>query len=194
MQIILISGKQGSGKTTLVKAFEIFARNSNENIQFVGMKFADPLYKMQNRVLDVLDEYGFETPNKDGVLLQLLGTEWGRKVYGDDIWAKICRRRVDFEIAHFILRQEKLLIVIDDCRFPNELEIFPDAFKIRLHADRDVRKERCDAWRENENHLSETALDDVGPDSYDALYETGPDGLTPQEIVNLVWVTLESPR
>ena len=45
-------------------------------------------------------------------LMQLLGTEWGRELLGRDVWVDQWRRSVS----------DKLLVVADDMRFPNEFE------------------------------------------------------------------------
>jgi hypothetical protein len=52
-----------------------------------------------------------------------------------------------------------VLVIIDDCRFPNEFEAFPEALRVRLNADEKVRKLRTEAWRENTLHPSEVSLD-----------------------------------
>lgn len=151
--VILISGKMGSGKTTTAEAL---ARVFNANgIQFPAMaKFADSLYAMHNFLLNFMErETGVPRAKKDGKLLQMLGTEWGRGTFGDDVWVNILKRRVEESIHQ--------VFIVDDCRFPNELAMTGNfkTFKVRLEASRDVRRARCDSWRDNENHPSETALD-----------------------------------
>jgi len=155
--IILISGQQGSGKTSTMKALSRAIQDSGAfAVQEVA--FADPLYAMHWQCLQILKYNGIETPEKDGPLLQLLGTEWGRKQYGDDIWVNIARNRIQ-------MAQDKTLTIISDCRFPNEADAFPGALKYRLECPEEVRKERIlstpgQNWRENTNHPSEVALND----------------------------------
>lgn len=157
--VVLLSGKQGSGKSTLALG-----------IGGLQMKFADPLYKMHWAIRDILEEYGQDDlQGIDGPLLQLLGTEWGRKTRSENIWVDCLVTRVEESSAS--------LIVIDDCRFPNELRAFDGAtdikvIKIRLHAGRDIRKERAEKWRDNELHLSETALDNLDAE-FDLHVDTG---------------------
>ena len=151
--IVLISGKQGSGKTTAAQ----YVRNYFDELDFktYRMRFAEPLYRMHDKIYEVMQEYGFEKPTiKDGPLLQLLGTEWGRNTIDKDIWAKACFNKVSKVVG------ENIIVTIEDCRFENELDIFPNALKIRLVASPNVRRKRCLAWRENETHPSEMGLDE----------------------------------
>lgn len=163
MKIVAISGKQGSGKTTLSSGLYDWYKDKREVLRF---KFADPLYGMQAALKDVLHYYGetFKTP--DGKLLQLLGTEWGRETLGEDVWARILERRIKglYEADH-----DKKLVIVDDCRFVNELKLFEDlkywqtgirVVTVRLEAPEHVRKVRAEKWRDNTNHRSEVALDE----------------------------------
>lgn len=154
MKIVMISGKQGAGKTTISNALR--EKLSNKNEPCVQLKFADVLYEMHDEVLKVLYRYWDQRAiKKDGDLLQLLGTEWGRKTIDENIWVKILQRRVHVHQS----QPPWPNIIIDDCRFPNEFDAFPDALRIRLRAEEGARKKRCEMWRENTNHPSEIALD-----------------------------------
>lgn len=147
--IILLSGKQGAGKTTLAE--QLIREWEGPSIR---LKYADPLYALHDIVREVASKYGLSPVcPKDGTLLQLLGTEWGRKIYGEDVWVRCLQNTVSR------YDQGTNLIIIDDCRFPNEFEAFPNALRVRLSAPREVRKERCTMWRDNDTHASETALD-----------------------------------
>ncbi len=167
--IILLSGKQGSGKTTIAKKL-VQVLNSTSNHRAMTKKFADPIYEMHDECLKVLAKYGIKRPNlvKDGPLLQLLGTEWGRNTIDRDIWAKCTRKWCD----QVLTTDKKVIPIIEDCRFPNELEIFHNAFKVRLVAKEDIRKERCEAWRPNVRHRSETAMDDVPNEAFNLVIHT----------------------
>lgn len=154
MQIVLISGKQGAGKTSLQEAllaqWKRFAGKGG-----VKLNFADTLYEMHDAVLNILHRH-LPKRNivKDGPLLQLLGTEWGRKTIHQEIWVAILRER----IKDFASLQD-LLFVVGDCRFENEFDGFPEALKVRLTCPEEVRKARCSMWRENTQHPSEVGLD-----------------------------------
>lgn len=153
--IVLISGKMGSGKTTLGEG--VVSRLTDLKLRAIHYTFAGPLYEMHRGCLQVLDRYGIQTPRKDGALLQLLGTEWGRKQYGENIWVEICKKRIE--------KDRPDVAVISDARFPNEVSSFlPGAITVRLDCPERVRRERILAtpgqnWRENTAHPSETALD-----------------------------------
>jgi len=155
--VVGISGKQGSGKTTLAKGLLSQVRCGHH------VKFADPLYDMHEAIRGVLSKYGKELAAKDGKLLQLLGTEWGRNTQGENIWVDLTFNRIQ-QIA---AKGEPALIVVDDCRFPNELSMFRDVafcedvgvLTVRLECDESKRKVRAEGWRDTTNHPSETALD-----------------------------------
>ena len=48
-------------------------------------------------------------------IMQTLGTEWGRKLIGDDIWLEVMLNR--------IRTTRSKTIIIDDCRFENEADL-----------------------------------------------------------------------
>ena len=162
IDILILSGKQGSGKTSTARAVI-------EQVKLLGYedvkvwKFAEPLYDLHDIVLDRMEELsGLPRVTKDGVLLQLLGTDWGRMVFGEDVWVNIMRRaleKLEDELYSAGQQNKKFLVMIDDCRFPNEFNAFPQALRVRLNADEGVRKSRADSWRENTLHPSEVGLD-----------------------------------
>ena len=170
--IILIAGKQGSGKSSLSEALD----NHLVTKDFVTfrMKFADPLYKMHDAVRTILRSYNIDQlPGIDGPLLQLLGTEWGRKTRGEDIWVKAAKAKVLDWSAKVNITGKKSVFIFDDCRFPNELFAWEDSFKIRLSAPEEVRRERAEKWRENTKHPSEIALDQVPAPAFNLSINTG---------------------
>lgn len=167
-KIFILSGKQGSGKTTYAKYLQAFLGIDNTKI----LKFAAPLYAIHDRVLPLLKEYGVrpESMEKDGELLQVLGTSYGRNKLGENVWVDIVARQtfhwINMRISHFV--------IIDDARFENEVDTFrEDAYLIRLVAPEDVRRERCTYWREDTSHPSETGLDAYeSAKRFDAVLET----------------------
>lgn len=159
--IVAISGKQGSGKTTMATALVKLYSGTH-------MKFAGPLYEMHEAIRAVLAKYGIEMPKKVGELLQYLGTEFGRKLFGDDVWVRCIHNAILNATEQLDRWNDKAFIVVDDARFENELDMFLrlrdtcDDFTIltiRLDADEKTRKLRAEGWRDNVNHASETGLD-----------------------------------
>lgn len=190
-KVILISGKQGSGKSKTAKALnDILWDLGGGGVVAKQFRFAGPLYEMHDEVLKVLKRYGVERPElvKDGPLLQLLGTEWGRKTVDQELWVKCCQNGIsDWFDKHPVLNK---FAIVDDCRFPNEFHSQPDedALRIRLECDRELRKARCSQWRENENHESEIALDGYAADGkFDMYLDTGIAGSSPDISARIVF-------
>jgi hypothetical protein len=155
VRLVLLSGKQGSGKTTLQKAL-VEAWLAKHGTIAPVLNFADVLYEMHDEVLRVLHKWWPKRDIvKDGPLLQMLGTDWGRKTVDENIWVKILQVRAGM-VYH---AQPNALVIVGDCRFENEFDAFPEALRIRLECPEPVRKERCAMWRENTAHPSEVSLD-----------------------------------
>lgn len=154
-RVLIISGRQGSGKTTTSDLIKQLLINADKAP--FSFKFADPLYRMHDACLPILKMYKVrgEEMGKDGELLQVLGTEYGRNRISQDVWVNSCRARVD----EWLERHPNNVALIDDCRFENEFDAFKDAYKVRLSCAEGVRKDRCSYWREDVGHPSETGLD-----------------------------------
>lgn len=164
---ILISGRQGSGKTTLANLIcnSVNFVMNEANIKAFQHTFAGTIYQLHNMILQAVASYGLPTPKKDGNLLQLLGTEWGRKTYGDNVWVNIVKHQME-DRSRFAAAANGIVFVVSDTRFPNELEAFPGAVTVRLECPEEIRKARIlatpgQSWRENTNHPSETGLDHI---------------------------------
>jgi hypothetical protein len=182
-EIILLSGKQGSGKTTLMEGLSDKAQSAGWKVE--KLIFADTIYRIHDFALALLEERGIKRDiKKDGRLLQLLGTEWGRNTIENDIWVKALQGQIQ-NIINLENSSDRLFIV-SDCRFRNEFDGVPGAFKVRLECDRDIRKERCSQWREDENHISETDLDKYSEEGkFDCYVNT--ESLTKCGSASIVW-------
>ncbi|MFG1370674.1 deoxynucleotide monophosphate kinase [Xanthobacter oligotrophicus] len=116
MQTMLIgfAGRAGAGKTTA-------ARHLIERHGFERVRFAGPLKEMMRALGCTEDEIdgtrkevpcdllGGRTPRQ---AMQWLGTEWGREMIAPDLWTR----------AWAYAAAGKPKVVVDDVRFPNEVE------------------------------------------------------------------------
>jgi hypothetical protein len=179
--IVMLSGKQGSGKTTLSQ--ELIRIGPKIGYHFSGtIKFADPLYDLHDTILNKMENYtGKPRVKKNGPVLQWLGTEFGRNNYGENVWCDILRHRIETNQFGIWEKGKKYnpkelpdnlnrLIVIDDCRFRNEFDAFPEALRVRLVCDESKRQIRTDSWRDNTSHPSEVDLDGYEADGKFDLY------------------------
>ena len=121
-KIIGITGYIGSGKTLLADAL-----CSKHN--FTKVKMAYPIKKMLSSV--GLSYSHLEGMNKEietellcnktpRFAMQTLGTEWGRKIMGDNIWVNLWSTKVSE------LTSMNQGVVADDVRFLNEAKIIRD--------------------------------------------------------------------
>lgn len=176
--VILISGKMGSGKSSLANNLQIEFLKRGFTPRM--LKFADPLYDFHGEIRLLLKGYdpqntlNYDYNKKDGNLLQLLGTEWGRDTVDKNMWVKLLISRIKQMPANHIK-------IIDDCRFKNELSIPKNSFEkvvsIRLECDVEIRRKRCEMWREKDNHPSETDLDEwARKPHFNYIFNTGLEG------------------
>lgn len=119
MSVIGLIGAKSSGKSEV-------ARCLVESHGFERLRFADGLKNM-------LKALGLTDAQVDGDLkeepsellcghsprwaMQSLGTEWGRKLIGDNIWVAFTQR----QIMDRLCANPQANIVVDDVRFPNEV-------------------------------------------------------------------------
>lgn len=157
-RVVLLSGKQGAGKTTLANALERLA--VEHGYVPYRTRYARALYEIHNAARDVARKNKIPWPDKYGKFLQKMGTELGRDYFGSDVWVNALRADVESALASAALPR---LVIIDDMRFQNEFTaldgVDADVIKIRLECHRDTRRLRADSWRDDEHHPSETDLD-----------------------------------
>jgi hypothetical protein len=146
--IIGLSGYAQSGKDSTAELLCL-------NYGYTRLAFADPMRQALmiinpkldsiTHVSDFVEDYGWDIAKKNPEvrrLLQLLGTDFGRKMLGDDVWIKIALSGIKPEDK----------VVISDVRFPNEADA--------------IRKLGGIVWRINRRnhsavngHVSEHAMD-----------------------------------
>lgn len=152
--IILLSGKMGSGKTSVAKYFV-------DKYKFEYEKFAKPIY-------EILEKAGLKKNRK---LMQAIG-EIMRK-YDSLFFTHALLRRI-------VQNVNNKNIIIDDWRFPNEYQLLDtlksvlgkQIYKIRINVDEQTRIKRVreiygDMSDDELNHESETALDNY--DKFDLI-------------------------
>lgn len=149
VKIVLVSGKARSGKDYLANKLEWY-------IEFVQHKrclvlhYADALKDFCSK------HYGYadKKDSREREMLQTIGTDIGRTNY-EDTW-------VDIVIA--LIRGLGCtydFVLIPDARFPNEIQKIIDTFgKENTYSLRTFRDFTTDLTTEQQNHTSETALDD----------------------------------
>jgi len=151
-RIVGVSGYARSGKST-VADFLIAEHN------YKRFKFADVLKDMLRAV--GLTEAQIEGDEKESPVyalcgktprfaMQTIGTEWGRKIMGDDLWVNLWQQRVQ----HWMDLHPMNRVVVDDVRFPNELQRVLDLGGTVLRIDRP-------GVQPTNSHSSETAIDDA---------------------------------
>lgn len=160
--IIGLTGYAGSGKDEAAKALI-------EQRGFVRIGFADILkevaYKLNPiigftpiasyiRLVDAVDTLGWDDAKRESPeirsLLQRLGTEAGREVFGESFWIDRAMDRIN-KLPHY------QAVVITDVRFPNE------AAALRFYGGKIVRIIRNGVGAVN-GHISDQGINDIGVD------------------------------
>lgn len=191
IKILVISAKMGGGKTTLAETISALSKQQGYDKVHI-LKFAEPLYTLHEYILNRMERYTKKPRvTKDGVLLQLLGTEWGRYVFGESVWVDILKNLIS-DIEYTSKPDSKELVIIDDCRFENEFDSLRDALRVRLECSEKERKARASVWRPNSLHLSETQLDKYSEQlKFDRYFNTGEGNDSPDFIAMALLDDLE---
>ncbi len=150
MRVICISGKAQHGKDTSAEMIKGFLEDSGAKVRIIH--YADLLKFICKSWFDwdgAKDEYG-------RTLLQRVGTDTIR-AKDPDYW-------VDFVCNLLKLFPDEWdYVIIPDCRFPNEINIMKANFDtIHLRVKRYNFESPLSI--EQQNHISETALDNIVPD------------------------------
>ena len=143
--LIGLCGAKGSGKTFI-------AENMRDHHGATILRFADTLKDMM-RVMGFTEAHltgdQKETPSEvlkgktPRYAMQTLGTEWGRQMLHDTVW-------VDILVAKS--KQVQGMVVVDDVRFPNEIEAIHNNGGIVVWVDRES------IYEEGDIHPSETSI------------------------------------
>lgn len=178
--IIGLSGYAQSGKDTVAELLCL-------NYKYQRRAFADPMRhalltinpKLDSitRVSDVVDDYGWEVAKKNPEvrrLLQVLGTDVGRKMFGDNVWVKMLMNELNYEDK----------IVISDVRFPNEAEAIKklggSVWRINRHnhsaANGHASEHAMDNYMFNHVIYNDGTVDDLSDEIFMLGHELGLDG------------------
>lgn len=163
--IIILSSKQGAGKTTLA---DKILRQCGP-LGAIKLRFAQPLYEMHDVIRNILIKYNvknYDYDKKDGTLLQILGSDWARKTIDHNIWVQAMK----YQLQNV---PKDMIKVIEDVRFKNEFHMFDgqeDVIKIRLVCPKEIRKARCESWRDNDDHDSEIDMNDYAENGMFDMY------------------------
>lgn len=119
-KLIALNGAKTVGKTTIAKAIAALSDD------VVILSFAQPIRDMLS-TLGVSDYHlnkakeepvhGLNASARD--MLCTLGTDWGRQMVHSDIWLWAMGKAID-KAYKKAKRKRHTVIIIDDCRFPNE--------------------------------------------------------------------------
>ena len=168
--IVLISGKQGAGKTTLSNKLMEKARLNRAYAYPTGFAAAMRVIVQGMHVL--AKGQGCPIPEKieNRALMNFIATDWGRGM-DPDFWIPPARKAIK-SIQDLWKDQPFHLILIDDFRCQNEAHALDDldqVYRIRLECPEEFREKRAKYWG-SPDHFSEVDLD--GYDKFDLFLNT----------------------
>jgi molybdopterin-guanine dinucleotide biosynthesis protein len=162
--IVLVSGKMGSGKTTLCEKLATISRQRGYAISRVS--FEEPIYRAHDAAISIMNASGWNI-DQDIHLIRALRDEWLHKHHEGKLIDMVKTQCQNFSAAN-----KKAVLVVDDMRFKNQFDAFPDAVKIRMVCDEPVRRSRA-VWWGHQDHESETGLDEYQEmTKFDLIIET----------------------
>jgi len=165
MKIIGLSGKAGCGKDFLQEKY--FKR--------LGYKQFSMAWHMKAFCIGAkqltFDEAFITKKGKARTILQMAGTEFGRDLYGQDIWCNAVEAW--FKIFDYHWGEKKF--TIPDIRFPNEVKMVRrlNGLVIRVKAPKREAERPMD---DNQLvHSSETSLEDWHDTEFDGVINNDPE-------------------
>jgi hypothetical protein len=159
-KVLGLSGKAGSGKDFVYTNY--LRPQSFFQVSLAWHFKADLIGK---KVI-TFEEAFVTKPPKVRTMLQLVGTELGRNIYGDKVWCNILIAWMD--IFHFHWGIDKF--VIPDVRFQNELDFIQkdlDGLVFRIVAP--YRAALMNMSPDQLVHASEAEMDTISDDKFDGV-------------------------
>ncbi|TDV24068.1 phosphomevalonate kinase [Mycoplasmopsis mustelae] len=188
--VVLINGKRRSGKGLLSSALaEKLRKRFDDNIHILS--FAEPIKKITE---PILEEIKWDGKDKEVVRpLWIAMGEVGRNV-DNNIWCTRVFNKIRDIIKKSIEDKKNTLILIDDLRFPNELDYFKKEMKEiqeSQNKDKDVSKViaiRIEKFMDANKFV--LGVDDNSTEtSFDKLVNICFDHIVPQNtMINEEWV------
>ena len=152
MKVFLISGKAQNGKDTAAGIIKKYLEEKNKRVSIIH--YADLLKFICRSYLN----WDGEKDEKGRELLQYVGTDLIREKE-PDMW-------VDFVIKMLGFFEDEIdYAIIPDCRFPNEVRKMKSCFDT-IHFKVVRPNFKSPLTVEQQNHPSETALDNYIPDRF----------------------------
>ena len=142
--VILFSGKAESGKTLAANIFKEYLEKLGYRVAII------PYASYLKETAKLIFNWDGKKDAKGREILQRWGTEIVRQK-DPDFWANSVRRLVD------VVGDAIDYVLIDDVRFPNEIDIWKDTAHMTVRIERPGHENIL--TKEQRNHISETALD-----------------------------------
>ena len=146
-----ISGLKGAGKTTLAKAL---GAEYSSKYEVVYESFSTPVKAVAAQFLDYIGEdflrvnlNGGENRNRPfsdlekediRVIYQVIGHTLGREGLFEDIWIKLLLERCRLSFQSLEGSGKPVIVIIDDVRYGNELEMINDLLGLHIYLDSNI--------------------------------------------------------
>lgn len=158
-KLIGIAGVKGSGKSesvlvlqsvgfTEVKMAGALKGMTDFYLQYIGLSAQERFDRIEGHLKEVPDDAFLGKTARE--FQQFLGTEFGRKLIGEEIWT-----------AAFAKRAQSLsLVACSDVRFPNELDLIHSLGGIVYRVERETEQNEY-SLHESEKHIPTLDVDGV---------------------------------
>jgi len=181
MTIIGICGKMGSGKDYIASEIVLPFITNVLNKWCLPLSFADQIkvnLLSKNSTVHFDDLY-IQKTEQSRKMLQLEGTEYGRKIYGERIWLSYYDKWIKvFEsrgIHHFMTTDVRFANEIDYIKSKGGIVIKVVSAKRNNQRLEQESKGNMDVMQQLEQHSSECGLDAVPDSKYDIIINNDDD-------------------